>query len=614
MKKYQFAVIVALLFSLPGLVTPASAQNKGKRGASETAPANRSKPEPPSSQISDIQTILRNRVAGVLAPDDPCTMSVPITVGTPINGSLATSDCLLTNNTYIDYYDFQGTAGQDPAFFPQEAGVRTRVEGFTSDPERGIDISAIDADCNGNVTFRQPAWSSNFPVELGPPGVGVKGRWRMRFPQGGDFRPASQNVGARISGGTTGKNKNGLDFGEYQLPTPEFIFPENQVAGNPPPTANFDDILFLNNGVGPLPFLSGVFDSTQVQLGIEPNPFFPNQLTTQLLPFPAAKLPPITCTAGTFASVARGTFSSTPNPPYAGIRVTLDGTGSTPPNGPFTWSQIINPGNPTILAVGQTASGPTFTFQAPLVGGATSLTFQLVVGGPGSAVPASAPAFITVPVIPPPAGTPPVIDAAATWAGPSTSNLIAPVTGTTITVDSGAAITLSGTGVDPAGGTLSFTFTPDAAAVAAGIVVVPAAPGTATFTAPVVPVLTASQTFTFLVTGTSSVAPNLTGTATVTVIVNPNTDVITVSNVVYRRAKGRLIVNCSDFTPNVSLTATLDIINPATLVPYAAQMGPIIPFAPGIFSIRFTNIPPPGLVTITSSAGGIATSGITFLR
>jgi hypothetical protein len=100
----------------------------------------------------------------------------------------------------------------------------------------------------------------------------------------------------------------------------------------------------------------------------------------------------------------------------------------------------------------------------------------------------------------------------------------------------------------------------------------------------------------------------------VTVIVQPVTDTIVISNVVYRRTKGRLIVNASDFTPGVTLTCTLDIINPATGLPFSGIMGPIIPFAQGVFSIRFSNIPPPNLVTITSDAGGIATSGITFLR
>jgi hypothetical protein len=164
--------------------------------------------------------------------------------------------------------------------------------------------------------------------------------------------------------------------------------------------------------------------------------------------------------------------------------------------------------------------------------------------------------------------------------------------------------------VDPAGGTLTFNWT-----APAGIVLSSTTGSSVTFTAPTVPALTPNQTFTFQVTGTSSVAPNLVSTvATVTVIVQPVTDRIVISNVVYRRTKGRLIINCSDFTPGVTLTATLDIINPATLQPWSAVMGPIIPFAQGVFSIRFSNIPPPNLVTITSDAGGVATSGVTFLR
>jgi hypothetical protein len=136
-----------------------------------------------------------------------------------------------------------------------------------------------------------------------------------------------------------------------------------------------------------------------------------------------------------------------------------------------------------------------------------------------------------------------------------------------------------------------------------------------TFTAGTVPQLTPAQSFTFQVTATSTVSPNLVSApATVTVIVQPVTDTIVISNVVYRRTKGRLIVNCSDFTPGVTLTATLDIINPATGLQWQGVMGPIIPFAQGVFSLRFSNIPPPNLVTITSDAGGSAQSGVTFLR
>ena len=93
------------------------------------------------------------------------------------------------------------------------------MEGFTTDPTRTVDVSAIDYDCNGNVTFREPSWVANFPIEPGLPGIGKRGRWRMRFPQGGQFMPPTQNIGARVSGAVLGKNKSGSDSGEYQLPT-----------------------------------------------------------------------------------------------------------------------------------------------------------------------------------------------------------------------------------------------------------------------------------------------------------------------------------------------------------------------------------------------------------
>jgi hypothetical protein len=512
----------------------------------------------------------------------------------------------------------QGTGGFPNNFFPQEAGVRTRVEGFTTDVQRPVDVSAVDADCNGNLTFREPVWAANFPIEPGPPGIGVKGRWRMRFPQGGDFLPAVLNVGARVSGSSPGKNKNGLTFSEYQLPSGEFIFPENLVPGSRPPKANFADIQWLDNGMGQLPMVSDVFDSTQVQLGQQPVPFYPNQLMAQLNPFPDATLPPVTCVAGTFSSVALPKFSSTPNPPFAGITVTLDGTASTPPTGPFQWAQIINPGDPVVTINNPTSA--TASFVAPVVAGPQNLAFSLIVGGQGGIVPQSATATLTVPIVVAPASSAPVVSASATGPNPApvVPGIPAPpptVTGTTITVASGAVVSLSATCVDPAqapGAACSSTFNWTSPA---GITLSSNTGSPVTFTAPTVPQLTPNQTFTFQVTATSSVAPNLVSApATVTVIVQPESDRIVISNVVYRRTKGRLIVNVSDFTPNVTLTCTLDIINPATGLQWQAVMGPIIPFAQGVFSIRFSNIPPPNLVTITSDAGGVAQSGITFLR
>jgi hypothetical protein len=517
----------------------------------------------------------------------------------------------------------QGTGGVPNPFFPQEAGVRTRVEGFTTDVARQVDVSAVDQDCNGNLTFREPSWTSNFPVEPGPPGIGVKGRWRMRFPQGGNFLPAVQNVGARISGSVPGKSKNGLTYSEYQLPSSEFIFPENLVPGSRQPKSNFADILFLDNGMGQLPMVSDVFDSSQVQLGQQPSPFFPNQVMGQLNPFPDNTLPPLTCVPGQITTLAVPKFISNPNPPFPGITVTLDGTGSNPPTGPFQWAQIINPSDPVVTINNPNSAQASFV--VPQVAGPQNLTFSLVVGGQSSSVPQSAPATLIVPVVLAQPGTAPVVNATASAPNPDVQVAggpvipPGPVTGTTITVASGALVTLSATCVDPAdapGVPCTSTFTWAPAPTNPAVVALSSTTGSpVTFTAPTVPQLTPSQIFTFTVTATSSVAPNLVSApATVTVIVRPATDLIVISNVVYRRTKGRLIVNASDFTPGVTLTCTLDIINPATGLQWQGVMGPIIPFAQGVFSIRFSNIPPPNIVTISSDAGDVKQSGITFLR
>src|SRR6201999_3305177 len=273
-------------------------------------------------------------------------------------------------------------------------------------------------DCNGNLIFREPAWTSNFPVEPGPPGIGGVGRWRARFPQGGDFLPAVENVVARVSGAVLGKQKNGLTYGEYQLPEATFILPENITPGTPPPAGNFRDLAFLVNGLGPLPMVPDVFDSFQVQLGQQPSPFYGNQQLGQLTPFPDASIPPMSCIPGNFTSVARPVFTSNPNPAYAGVTVTLDGSASTPPTGPFVWTQIINPGDPVVTINNPTSAKDTFV--APVVAIAQNLTFQLVVGD-GALVPASTPATVLIPIIVPPANAPPVVAITSNPVGPVAS-------------------------------------------------------------------------------------------------------------------------------------------------------------------------------------------------
>jgi hypothetical protein len=544
-------------------------------------------------------------IIGTLELDDK---GVPFMSATEVVANLGVFTFPNTDPAYIVVEVLlQGTGGVPDPAFPQEAARRTRVEGMVTDSLRNIDISAVDIDCNGNLVFRLPTWVSSFPVEQGLPFIGKKGRWRFR-PNGGTFLPPVQNVAAQISGTVAGVNNNGIVFNYYQLPNPEFIFPEDLVSGNLPPRANFNDLPFLVNGTGPWPTPGSVFDSELIQLNARraevPVPQT-TQSVGQLNPFPDDVTPAIGCqpsNAPGGAANAVASYSSTSSPITAGMTVTLSSAGSTPVNGPFQWTQVVNPGDPQVTIVNPTS--PTATFIAPVVGPAgLSLGFSLTVGG-GNTTTASTTTF-SVPIVAPPAGTAPSVFA--------TSSPVSPVA-------SAAPVTLTATGIDPSGGTLTYTWLQTAGPT---VVLTPgAADGSIqNFVAPTIPALVAPQALTFTVTATSSTVGLPTGSTSVTVVVNPESDLITVAHVRYIEKIARLVINANDFTPGARLFATLagpngesPTINPATGQPYTGEMGPVIPFATGVYTIRFTNVPPPPLTTIRSSAGGIITSGVTITR
>jgi hypothetical protein len=203
---------------------------------------------------------------------------------------------------------------------------------------------------------------------------------------------------------------------------------------------------------------------------------------------------------------------------------------------------------------------------------------------------------VLVPIVVPPPGTPPTVSASS-----SPANNVA----------SGALVTLTASAVDPASGSLTFNWT-----APAGIILTPAAPdgSVQTFIAPIVPELTSPLSLTFSVTATSAASGLTSAPVSVTVVVNPQADIIQVTVATYRTKKARLVVTATDFTPGVEITCTLDIINQATGLPYSAVMGPSIPSAPGVFQVFFTNIPPPNVITLTSTGGGSSTTGVTTLR
>jgi hypothetical protein len=159
-----------------------------------------------------------------------------------------------------------GVAGQPIPFLPQEATVRTRIEGFTTDPSSYVMLSAIDVDpCTGQQVER---WYDMVQVDPGPPPAGaagalrgglgaVAGRWRWRPTNEGAFLPPTRMLKATSINGqyfdwNTGDSHtpSGLEAGIYAAPNFEFLFAENLGIGNPPVPNNFQEFPFLANGSG----------------------------------------------------------------------------------------------------------------------------------------------------------------------------------------------------------------------------------------------------------------------------------------------------------------------------------------------------------------------------
>jgi hypothetical protein len=232
-----------------------------------------------------------------------------------------------------------GVGGRPDPNLPQEAAVRTRIEGFTTDPSSFMMLSAIDVDpCTAAESERFYAMVSVDPGPIGGRGgVGaVAGRWRWRPSDDMPFLPPTRMLRATSGNGTymdwnTGDTKtpNGLAAGVYTAPNFEFIFPENLGIGSAPVPANFEDFPFLAHGSGPYPA----------------NPAF---RLGQLAPWPGA-VAPVTpnCPADGSSAVYTPIADAGPNQTAKrGDRVTITAAGSRDTTVPsavpltFTWSQV----------------------------------------------------------------------------------------------------------------------------------------------------------------------------------------------------------------------------------------------------------------------------------
>jgi hypothetical protein len=264
-----------------------------------------------------------------------------------------------------------GTGGAPNPLLPQEAAIRTRMEGFSTDPTSFVDLFATDVDaCTGKQTLR---YYDTLAVDPGPPTGRVTGRWRWRPNQQEPFLPPSRMLTAINESGMyfapngVPGTPNGLLAGFYTAPNFAFIFAENLGIGNPPVPSNFIDFPFLANGSGPYPAPGAGALGTLGQLSPWPGAVVPTKPTC-VGPGGTAAFYPI-ADAGANRTVGR--FTS----------VTLDGGNSRDTTQPalplsFSWVQT---GGVHVKLNGALTATPTFTTPNAATPPQTPLQFTLTV-------------------------------------------------------------------------------------------------------------------------------------------------------------------------------------------------------------------------------------------
>ena len=147
-----------------------------------------------------------------------------------------------------------------------EAAIRTRFEGFSTDTSRVVHLYGIDLDpATGNTSDRN--WGT-IGIDPGPIVGAAKGRWRFRPPcvltapdpanfkdcsppTGNSFLPPTREVRAVVEGawapGQTTTYANGIVAGQYHAPIAAYLFPEN-LPGAPMVENNFNSMPFLAQG------------------------------------------------------------------------------------------------------------------------------------------------------------------------------------------------------------------------------------------------------------------------------------------------------------------------------------------------------------------------------
>jgi hypothetical protein len=561
-----------------------------------------------------------------------------------------------------------GVGGLPIAGLPQEATVRTRFEGFSTDVSRLISLWGMDVDgCTATTSDR--SWGM-INVDPGPPTGAVKGRWRfippgkiILMPPAGTFLPATRMMRSVAEGAYSAAtpviSNNGLITGQYNAPIFEFLFPENLGIGSPPVPLNLQDFPFLVNGTfGALP---------GVNVG-------------QLAPFPSAPAPASLCGPPPNPVPPTAVANANPLVTTAGAPVALDGSASSDPNGlAIAWSWIQTAGPTTPLVPNFFVEKPAIT-APPIVPPATSLTltYQLVVTNTMGI--ASLPSFVTITVNPPSGLQNPIANAGAAQTvgagtivqlnGTASTDLNVPAQTLTYawTQTAGPAVTLSNAAAVtptfraptpfPSATTLTFSLTVtntsalSSAPSTVNITVNPVASPVAnagpnqTVNPGVLVTLNGSLSsdpnglpLTYLwqqvsglpvvLSNATAVKPTFTSPASSTVgltltvnngfvsslaalvSVNVNTagnDAVIITIAEYRTGKQRLTVTATSSIPDGTPILTLVGYGPNGI-------GIPMPFlGGGLYTVILTGVPIPASVTVTSSLGGSNTSALTAIR
>lgn len=196
-----------LFMTQSGFPTAAQATGSlsGAKRGKQALPNSSAKAVSPA-KLAGLQRILRakNQTAHSNNLGDPCDEAVAIALGQTINGALATTDCLLDDGTYIDFYTFNGTSGQAVSISQSSTSFDTflylldaegNVVDFNDDSGEGTN-SRIPVDA-GVITL---PFTGQYIIGANSYDEGVTGNYTVSLNTDSNCNPASITYNQTVNG------------------------------------------------------------------------------------------------------------------------------------------------------------------------------------------------------------------------------------------------------------------------------------------------------------------------------------------------------------------------------------------------------------------------------